>query len=168
MRILGVDPGSIHLGYAVVESKGGQLRSISHGTISAPRSLPLADRLPILYDGLVEVLDQTQPESAGLERVFTALNPASALTLGQARGVVVLALGQRQVELAEYGPGEVKLAVGGHGRSSKDQVARMVGRLLGLPTEELRSDTTDALAIAICHCHGLDRARLVSRAERNR
>lgn len=167
-RILGLDPGSIHMGFGVVEASGGRLRHVDHGTLSAPRSSDLPRRLATLYAGLEEILDRHTPDAVAVESVFTARNVASALTLGQARGALLLAIGQRDLDLAEYAPGAVKLAVVGHGRASKDQVAQMVGRLLGIGTDGMGRDSSDALAIAICHSHGLERARLLKRVERSR
>jgi len=166
-RILGLDPGSIHMGYGVVEASAGRLRHLDHGTLSAPRSWAVARRLAALHAGLEEVLDRHRPDSVAIERVFTARNVASALTLGQARGTALLAVGQRELDLAEYAPGAVKLAVVGHGRASKEQVAQMVGRLLGIGTDGMGRDSSDALAIAICHSHGLERAHLLRRAGRS-
>ena len=164
-RILGLDPGSIHMGYGVIEASAGRLRHLDHGTISAPRESVLPLRLATIFAGLQEVLERHRPEAVAIERVFSARNVASALTLGHARGAVLLAIGQRQLALAEYSPSEVKLAVVGHGRATKQQVARMVGRLLAIGTDTMGQDASDALAIAICHSHGLDRARLIQRAE---
>jgi crossover junction endodeoxyribonuclease RuvC len=109
------------------------------------------------------VLDRYRPDAVSLEKVFLARNPAAALTLGQARGVILLAVGERELELAEYSPGEVKLSVGGHGRSRKDEVATMVGRLLGVPLRDATPDSTDALALALCHVHHMDRRRMLAR-----
>jgi crossover junction endodeoxyribonuclease RuvC len=166
--VLGLDPGSIKLGYGVVESRAGRLQHLAHGTLTAPRSLTLPRRLARLFDQLTAVLDEHPPDAVGLERVFTARNPAAALTLGQARGMILLAMGQRDLEVAEYAPGEVKLAVGGSGRSSKEQVAALVARLLGVKLAEATADSTDALAIAICHAESLSRRRLLERAARHR
>lgn len=167
--VLGIDPGSIQLGWGVVESRGSQLVHLGHGTLAAPRSWPLPRRLARLYDGLAGVLEEFAPEGVGVEKVYTHRNPATALTLGQARGVVMLAVGQRELELAEYAPSEVKLAVCGHGHGQKSQVAAMVARLLSLRLDpDTSRDSTDALAVAICHTHGRRQQRLVARARAGR
>ena len=164
--VVGVDPGSINLGFGVVEVKGSKISHLDHGTLSAKRGMSLDRRLPILYSGLCEVLDRYNPDAISIERVFHARNAQSALVLGHARGVILLAAGQRELALAEYAPSEVKLAVGGHGRSSKEQVAAMAARILSTSLDGAGHDSTDALAIAICHAHQLGRDRLLARTQR--
>jgi crossover junction endodeoxyribonuclease RuvC len=164
--VLGLDPGSISLGYGLIELRGGSVRHLAHGEIRASKSMALPRRLALLHTGLAEVLDRYEPAQVSLERVFLARNPAAALTLGQARGMILLAVGQRELTLAEYSPGAVKLAVGGHGRSRKEEVATMVGRLLGVSLAGSSSDSTDALALALCHVHHMDRERMLAKAAR--
>jgi crossover junction endodeoxyribonuclease RuvC len=151
VRILGLDPGSYHLGYGVVESEGSRLRHVEHGTVDLPRGLALSQRLCRLFEALEQVLDRLPCQQVAVERVFTARNAASALTLGHARGVVLLVVGRRGLPIAEYTPAEVKLAVTGHGRCEKEEVAGMVGRILHIPGHGLPLDAGDALAVAICH-----------------
>jgi crossover junction endodeoxyribonuclease RuvC len=164
--VVGVDPGSLNLGYGVVDVQGSKINHLDHGTISAKRTLSVDRRLPILFAGLCEVLDRHRPDVISIEKVFHARNAQSALVLGHARGVVLLAAGQRELTLAEYAPSEVKLAVGGHGRSSKEQVAAMASRILSTSLAGVGHDSTDALAIAICHAHQLGRDRLLARSQR--
>lgn len=166
--VLGLDPGSIRLGYGVVEVRGGRVRHLGHDTLRAPRALPLPRRLALLHEGLVDVLARWKPHAVSLEKVFLARNAATALTLGQARGMILLTVGQMELELAEYSPGAVKLAVGGHGRSRKEDVAAMIGRLLGVSLEGSSPDSTDALALALCHVHHMDRERILARVARGR
>ena len=161
--ILGLDPGSLKLGYGVIEVSGNRLSHRTHGTIATSSRQALPQRLASLYRELVALVEEHRPDAVALERVFTARNPKSALTLGQARGMILLLVGQYELDLAEYTPGEVKLAVGGHGRSSKGQVAAMVEHLLRVRLDGAGPDSTDALAIAVCHGHGLDRRRMMSR-----
>ncbi len=166
--VLGLDPGSINLGYGVIEVHGNRLTHRDHGTLSSKRGKALSLRLAELFEGLTEVLDRQAPDAIAIERVFMARNVSSALTLGHARGMILTAVGQRDLELAEYAPSEVKLAVCGHGRGSKDQVEIMVRRLLGLDLQHETSDSSDALAIAVCHAHSLGRQRVLRRVGRAR
>ena len=151
IRIAGLDPGSLKLGYGVIEASADRLRHVAHGTLSAPPSEPLYRRLALLYDQLNAVLDEHLPGEVAIERVFMARNVSSALTLGQSRGMILLAAGQRELDLAEYTPAEIKKAVTGNGRANKHQVAAMVGRILQMSITEGEFDSTDALSIAICH-----------------
>ena len=153
--LLGLDPGSHRLGYGVVEAEGNRLRYRAHGTLVATRSHPLHRRLSQLYSALCEILSEHGPESVAIEKVFVAKNVASALTLGHARGMILLAAGQREMGLAEYSPAEIKKAVTGHGRASKEQVATMVCRILRVSRLDDDPDGTDALAVAVCHAAAL-------------
>lgn len=160
-RILGVDPGSHHLGWGVVDLVGYRFTHVGHGICRARRSAPLGARLVHLYDEFRAVLDEFRPQEAGIERVFAARNVRSALTLGQARGMVLMALAQRDLIPGEYAPSAVKASVGAHGHGGKAQVASMVGRLLSLDLSEAAPDATDALAVALCHGHDGRRRRLL-------
>jgi crossover junction endodeoxyribonuclease RuvC len=164
-RILGIDPGTVATGWGVVEITGGALVHLDHGTIGSSSGLGQGLRLKRIYHGLQEIFARYEPQGVSLEKVFFARNAASALKLGQARGVALLAAAQALVPVAEYYPNVVKLSVAGHGGADKAQVGRMVSRLLGVG-EALSSDASDACAIAITHVvrHGLDaRLALVSR-----
>lgn len=154
MRVLGIDPGSRYLGYGVVEGAGGRLRHGGHGVIRAGTG-PLPERLAAIFSQLETVLALYRPEAVAVEGVFTFRNARSALILGHARGVVLLAAAQRSLPVHEYAPAQVKRAVGAGGASSKGAVARGVKTCLGLDDFE-RADASDALAVAICH---LNRAR---------
>ena len=166
--LLGLDPGSRRLGWGAIEVDGSRLAHLGHGTIVAPERRPLPERLLLLHDELERVLDRLQPASIGLEQVYTGPNPKSALTLGQARGVIMLCVARRELDLAEYAPAEIKVAVTGNGRSDKSQMARMLERLLAVDLREAGEDSTDALAVAVCHAHGRQRRRLVERARSTR
>lgn len=149
--IVGIDPGSLNLGYGVLHAEGSRLRHLEHGCLRAPKSQPLHRRLALLHVQLTDVLERHAPDEIVIERVFAARNLASALTLGQARGMILLAVGERELALAEYAPAEVKKAVTGSGRASKEQVSAMVGRLLQVTVDPKEHDASDALALAICH-----------------
>ncbi len=169
--IVGIDPGSQRLGYAAIEAEGHSLKHLTHGTLKAPSRQPLHQRLAFLHTRLREVLEESSqlgrgaPIEVAIERVFTAKNYASALTLGHARGIILLAVGQCGYELAEYAPAAIKKAVTGNGRASKAQVAAMVGRILGIKVSAEESDSTDALAMAICHAANLQARSLADRLE---
>lgn len=151
-RILGLDPGLRHTGWGMVESHGSRLRHLGDGVISSDDALSLAERLMQLHQGLAKLLAEWQPDEAAVEHTYVNRNPAAALKLGQARGVVLLAPALFGIPVAEYQAMEVKRAVVGTGAAAKEQVADMVRRLL--PGARLaRADASDALAIAICHTH---------------
>jgi crossover junction endodeoxyribonuclease RuvC len=152
VRLLGLDPGLQHTGWGVLESTGNRLRHIADGVVSTTASLPLAERLCQIHRALVALLEIWQPDEAAVEHTYVNKNPASALKLGQARGVVLLTPAMTGIPVAEYQAMEVKRAVVGTGHADKIQVADMVRRLLPGATLK-RADAADALAVAICHAH---------------
>jgi crossover junction endodeoxyribonuclease RuvC len=160
MRVLGVDPGSRFLGYGLVEVVGGRPRHVAHGVVRAGTSVPLEERLEVIFLELGRVIDVFAPEAIAVEGVFTHKNARSALILGHARGVVLLLAARARVPLFEYAPARVKRAIGSGGNDSKDSVARMVTRLLQLQEPLERSDAYDALAVACCHAHQVPLAGL--------
>jgi crossover junction endodeoxyribonuclease RuvC len=151
-RILGIDPGSIVTGWGVVEAAGNSLRHIAHGTITSSAAAGQGARLKTIYQGVEQTLSAYSPDGVSLERVFFARNAQSALKLGQARGVALLAAAQHHTIVHEYSAAEIKVAVVGYGQASKEQVQIMVAALLGIPAK-LAADAADALAAAICHLH---------------
>ncbi len=156
MRVLGVDPGSRFMGYGVVEEKRGRLVHVGHGVIKVDEAAPLASRLKDLHAALSEALSRYRPEAVAVEGVFTFRNARSALVLGHARGVALLAAAQAGLPVHEYAPAKVKKSVGAGGSDGKDAVARMVRTFLDLEASSLeRADASDALAVALCHLnHG--------------
>jgi len=154
VRILGIDPGSRATGYGVIDRRGQALSFVACGVIRTSESKAFPDRLEELYAGLGEVIAAHQPRLAAIEDIFTAINPRSALKLGHARGVLILAARQHGLPLAEYSPRLVKQAVAGYGQAPKEQVQQMVRvllRLAGPPSH----DAADALAVAICRANHL-------------
>ena len=151
-RILGIDPGTVHTGWGVVEVVGGSPQHVAHGTIGSLSNLGQGKRLSRIYRGLQEVIQRYQPDSVSIEKVFFARNAQSALKLGQARGVSLLAAAENGLSLHEYTSAEIKQAVVGYGQASKEQVALMVGALLHV-SGRIPADGADALAAAICHLH---------------
>lgn len=154
MRVLGIDCGSQHTGYGVVDlDPNGQLHCITTGAIHAHSSTPIADRLNKIFQGLQTVIEQNHPEEVAIEDVFFAVNVKSALKLGHVRGVAMLAASTAGLTVAEYAPLSIKSAVVGYGRADKEQVQHMITRLLRLDAPPDSPDAADALAIAICHLH---------------
>ena len=147
-RVLGIDPGTAITGYGVVEVRNRSLISIAHGVIATPPRQPFPLRLQA-------IIRQHRPECGVVEGLFFAKNVRTALMLGQARGVALLAVVDGGLDVFEYSPLEVKSALTGTGRASKEQVQRMVASLLGISSGIPATDATDALALAICHIHGV-------------
>ncbi len=152
MRILGIDPGSRTTGYGVVEMQGNRLRHITHGQIAAAKADDLPGRLQIIYQALEEVIRTTHPNAVAVEDIFVSNNARSALKLGHARGVALLAGTQAGLPVFEYSALQVKSAVVGYGKADKKQVQQMVKVLLCL-SKAAPPDASDALAVAICHSH---------------
>jgi crossover junction endodeoxyribonuclease RuvC len=151
---LGIDPGTATTGFGLVEQlPDGGLRAIDYGVITTPKDLTAPDRLVLLYQQLKELLLLHRPVTSAVEKLFFQKNVSTALAVGQARGVALLALAQAGIEIAEYTPNEVKQAVAGYGSADKRQVQEMVRVLLSLPEIPQPDDAADALAIAICHLH---------------
>lgn len=163
-RILGIDPGSRRLGWGIVDAEGSRMQHVAHGVIAPGASCSLPERLAEIFDGIEEVIARWRPQAAAIENVFTARGPKAALVLGQARGAALVALKRGDLPIGEYTPAEIKLAVAGHGRASKEQLAAMVGRLLKTDLGGVTHDASDALAISICHAQGRAREKLIARA----
>ena len=147
--IMGIDPGSIKTGVAVIAQQGQKLQCLYHTHIK-PRAKEIPSRLFEIHAGICDLVQEYQPHEAAIEQIFTCRNASSALKLGQARGVALIAVAH--LPLGEYAPRAVKLALVGTGAASKEQVQHMVTRILGLSTCP-QEDAADALAIAICHAH---------------
>ena len=153
MRIFGIDPGSVRTGYGCVETNGSRHRLVTCGVLAAPARASFPERLHFIHAGLADLLRAAHPECVVIENLFHARNVRSALVLGHARGVAMLAAVEAGLPVVEYTPSEIKLAVSGYGRAEKPQLQRMVKLLLGLDTTPSPHDAADALAVAICHAH---------------
>ena len=153
MRVLGIDCGSRITGYGVIDTQGSQCILVRCGAIRSKPSDPLAIRLRSIYSGLLEIIDDVQPEAAAFESLFYAANVQSALKLAHVRGVLMFAAAEANLPVFEYSPLEVKSAVTGYGRAEKNQVQQMVRDLLKLKFVPEPYDASDALAVAICHAH---------------
>ena len=150
MIVLGVDPGTLHLGWGVLRGQGNRITHLGHGVVDAPRGQPLASRLLLLERGLLEVLERFRPEAGSVESMFVHKDAQAAAKLAHARGVVLLSLARAGVSVFEYPPARVKSTVTGSGRADKTQMVRMVRTFLALP-EEPREDAADALALALTY-----------------
>lgn len=153
MRVLGIDPGTMVTGFGIVDDIRGKLSSVSYGTIEGRRKDSFPDRLKMMFDGLNKAIKDYKPEQIALECAFYGKNVKSAIKIGEARGVAILCAALAEIPLFEYAPTEVKRAVVGSGSAQKEQVSKMVKVLLSLSEVPEKYDATDALAIAICHCH---------------
>jgi len=154
MIVLGIDPGTAITGYGVIhETPEGEIQTIDYGVITTPAGMPLEQRLRNLYQQLRELMLLHQPDSGAVEKLFFQRNVKTALAVGQARGVVLLAFAESGLDVISYSPMEVKQAVTGYGAADKKQVQQMVKALLHLEKVPHPDDAADALAVAICHLH---------------
>ena len=153
MRVLGIDPGTAITGYAVVEETAEGLQMITLGAISTPAKTPLPARLQTIYGELKEIVVEYAPEAAAVEELFFSRNARTAMSVGHARGVILLALADSNLPIAEYTPMQIKQAVTGYGNANKHQVQEMVRMLLELPETPKPNDAADAAAVAICYLH---------------
>ena len=153
MRILGIDPGYAILGYGIIEMRGNRFKVIDYGAVTTEAGMEMPDRLKVLYNSLMELIGRFEPEVASVEELFFNTNAKTAILVGQARGVALLACSNSGLEIAEYTPLQIKQALVGNGRAEKKQVQFMVKTILNLNEAPKPDDTADALAAAICHGH---------------
>ena len=153
MIVLGIDPGTARTGYGIVSREGSALRMLDYGCIETIDDRPLAARLLLIHEGISDLIETHRPEAVGVERLFFNKNVQTAFAVGQARGVVLFTAAQHGLPVTELGPHEVKLAVTGYGRATKDQVQRMVQLLLAMSELPRPDDAADALAVAVCTAH---------------
>jgi crossover junction endodeoxyribonuclease RuvC len=162
MRVLGIDPGTAITGYAVVDEEVGELTLVEIGVIRTPANTPLPSRLQAIYEDLQTIIETYQPEASAVEELFFSRNARTAMSVGHARGVTLLALANADLPIAEYTPMQIKQAVTGYGNAGKHQVQEMVRMLLNLREAPKPDDAADAAAVAICYHH---RAKLDALAE---
>jgi crossover junction endodeoxyribonuclease RuvC len=153
VRTFGIDPGSDRTGYGCIESQGSRHRLVACGALSAPAGATFPEKLLVIHTGLAALLERHAPDCVAIENIFHARNVRSALKLGHARGVALLAACNAGLPVIEYAPAEIKRTVVGYGRAEKGQIAQMVKLLLGLDAAPAPHDVSDALAVAICHVH---------------
>lgn len=151
MTILGVDPGTLVTGFGVIAAGGGRIEVLACGAVRSGGASPMAQRLKLIFSSLSEVILKYRPDEFAVETAFYGKNAQSALKLGQARGVAILAAVNREIPISEYSPREVKKAIVGNGNASKEQVQYMVKALLSLQDAPRPFDVSDALAVALCH-----------------
>jgi crossover junction endodeoxyribonuclease RuvC len=155
VRIFGIDPGTERTGYGCVETDGSRQRIVASGAIATPSAAAFPDKLLRIHTRLAALLAECSPDCVAIENLFHAANVRSALKLGHARGVAMLAAVEAGVPVVEYTPAEIKRAVVGYGRAEKQQVQHMVKVILGLAAVPSPHDAADALAVAICHVHSM-------------
>jgi crossover junction endodeoxyribonuclease RuvC len=155
VRIFGIDPGTERTGYGCVETDGSRQRIVTSGAITTPSAAAFPDKLLRIHTRLAALLAECRPDCVAIENLFHAANVRSALKLGHARGVAMLAAVEAGVAVVEYTPAEIKRAVVGYGRAEKQQVQHMVKVILGLAAVPSPHDAADALAVAICHIHSM-------------
>ena len=151
MKVLGIDPGTAACGYGIIRESAGRLTAVEHGCWRTPPGRRLELRLETLFTGVSTMIEQHRPDAVVLEESFVGADARTALSVGQARGAVLVACALGAVPAAEYAPNRVKQAVCGYGHASKEQIQRMVKILLGLPEPPRPHHAADALAVAICH-----------------
>jgi len=162
VRVFGIDPGSERTGYGCVETDGSHHRIVVCGAISSPALASFPDKLLRIHRQLTAILAECRPDSVAIEDLFHSVNVRSALKLGHARGVAMLAAVEAGVPVFEYTPAEIKRAVVGYGRADKPQVQHMIKLILGLAEVPSPHDAADALAVAICHVHAMPPARALA------
>jgi len=156
MLTIGIDPGTATTGYGFVHlTQNGELELVDYGVITTPSKMPMPDRLQQLHSQLSQLLALHRPNTGAVEKLYFQRNVSSAISVGQARGVTLLALAEAGVQVAEYSPREIKQAIVGYGGAEKKQIQQMVRTLLEMESIPEPDDAADALAIAICHLHSM-------------
>jgi len=165
MRILGIDPGTIAMGYGVIESRDDETTLIDCGTLIAPAGSPIEERLSYLYNQLSEIVSGYQPDAVAVEQPFIAKSVKSAFAIGRAQAVAILAAANKGVPTYEYTPTQIKQRVANYGASSKEQIQEMVRLQLGLSQTPQPSDAADALAVALCHLSEIHVSNLLAKQQ---
>jgi len=160
MRIVGIDPGISIVGYAFLDYENNKFKALDYGSIQTPASSPMPWRLAQIYKACLLLFERFKPSLLAIEKLFFNTNKKTALTVGQARGVIILAAQENGIHVVEYTPLQVKMAVVGYGKASKKQMQEVVKLLLSLPSVPKPDDVADALAIAICGAHSFQLERL--------
>ncbi|KAB8142108.1 crossover junction endodeoxyribonuclease RuvC [Chloroflexia bacterium SDU3-3] len=162
MRTLGIDPGTAIMGWGVVDETSGKLALVDFGALTTPAGMPQHERLVQLYSGLQQLIATYAPQASAVEELFFGKNVNTALTVGQARGVALLALTQAGIPISEYKPMIIKQALTGYGSADKKQMQEMVRLTLGLEKIPRPDDAADALAVAICHAYSAPLQRRIA------
>jgi len=162
MRVLGIDPGTVVMGYGVVDSEDDAVTTIDYGTLTPPQRSPIGERLSYLYTRLIEIISRYKPAAVAVEQPFVAKNVKSALAVGRAQAIAILAAANKKIPSFEYTPAQVKQFITNYGASSKEQIQEMVKLQLGLSEIPQPSDAADALAIALCHLQQVRLSQLLN------
>ncbi len=165
MRILGIDPGTVVVGYGVIDSEGDEMTLVCCNALTCPQRSPMGERLSYFYNKLSEIILRYQPDAVAVESPFMAKNARSALAIGKAQAVAILAAANRKIPIYEYTPTQIKRRVASYGASSKEQVQEMVRLQLGLAEAPQPDDAADALAVAICHLREMHLSSLLASSE---
>lgn len=163
MRVLGVDPGTVNLGYGILDDYDGVTTAVKYGVITAPKRSPIAERLSFLYWGLEEIVSFHRPDVLAVEQPFVALNARTAIAIGQAQAIAILSAANCGIPVYEYAPARIKQNVSNYGAGSKEQVQEMVKLLLRLPEAPHPADAADALAVALCHLNEVRLGNLLAK-----
>ena len=163
MKVLGIDPGTVAMGYGVIDDSQGEAIMVDCGVITAPARSPIGERLSFLYQHLQEVVSRYHPDVAAIEKPFLAKNVRSAIAIGQAQAIAILAASSQGITVYEYTPTQVKQKVANYGASSKEQIQEMVRLHLGLATIPQPTDAADALAVALCHLSEIHLTNLLAK-----
>lgn len=153
MRIIGIDPGYAIMGYGILDYNGNRFKTVQYGSIETKAGVPMPERLKLLYDGLTEIIQEYKPDEASIEELFFNRNVTTAIGVGEARGIAMLACVEGGLSVSEYTPMQIKQALVGYGKAEKKQVQMMVKTILNLKEVPKPDDTADAVAAAICHAH---------------
>ncbi len=165
MRILGVDPGTVIMGYGVVEAEEDKVSLVIFGALKRPPRSPIGERLSYFYNELLQVISRYQPDAVAVEQPFVAKNVRSALAIGRAQAVAILAAANKGIPTYEYTPAQIKQRVANYGASTKEQIQEMVRLQLGLSQVPQPDDAADALAVALCHLREMHLDSLLARGE---
>ena len=165
MRILGIDPGTITMGYGVIEAKDDEVTMVDCSALTAPQPATIGERLNYLHQRLLEIISHYQPDCVAIEQPFVSKNVKSALAIGMAQAIAMLAAASKGIPIYEYTPAQVKQRVTNYGGSSKEQVQEMVKLQLGLPEVPQPNDAADALAVALCHLRETHLDRLLAKSK---
>ena len=151
MKILGIDPGTVVMGYGVIESEDSEIALVDYGAIAVPEHFKIGERLDYLYQELIKIIHHHKPDAVAVEQPFIAKNVKSAMAIGRAQAIALLAAASQKIPTYEYTPAQVKQRVANYGASSKEQIQEMVRLQLGLAEIPQPNDAADALAVALCH-----------------
>jgi len=165
MRILGIDPGTVTMGYGVIEGGEDETALVDCGALTSPQRSPIGERLSFLYNKLSEIISRHQPDAVAIEQPFVAKNVRSALAIGRAQAVAMLAAANMGIPTYEYTPAQIKQRIANYGASSKEQIQEMVRLQLGLSQVPQPNDVADALAVAICHLSEMHLSNLLSKQQ---